>query len=172
MKKTQTAHLVYGPTASGKSTFARKLAGEQNAVRFAIDEWMHTLFASDVSPSMDMSWAMARVARCQAQMWATAEQTLGAGVDVVMEFGLFRQLDRDRVRGLVEAAGHRASLCFIDAELGARRARVLQRNKEKGGTFSFEVSPLMFEAMETVFERPDHEEQSRSVVIRSGDQNA
>lgn len=168
MNNPQIVHLVYGPTASGKSTYARKLAAERRAVRFAIDEWMHTLFASDVSPSMDMSWAMARVARCQAQIWATCEQILAAGAEVVLEFGLFRKLDRDRVQALVEAAGHTASFCFIDAELGVRRARVLQRNKEKGDTFSFEVSPSMFEAMEMVFERPSHEEQSRSVVVQSG----
>jgi hypothetical protein len=73
----RTAHLIYGPTAAGKSTYARKLAAEAHGVRFSIDEWMHALFGADVPERMDMSWVTPRVSRCQAQVSSVARQILG-----------------------------------------------------------------------------------------------
>lgn len=147
-------HLIYGPTAAGKSTYARKLATEVNGVRFAIDEWMHAMFAVDVPQRLDMSWVMPRVARCQEQIWCVAQQILGSGTDVVLELGLLRKIDRASIKAKVEQAGHLAVFHFVDAELPVRRQRVLQRNAEKGETYSFDVTPGMFEAMESYFERP------------------
>ena len=54
---------------------------------------------------------------------------------------------------------------FIDAELAIRRQRVLQRNEEKGDTYSFHVTPEMFEAMESYFERARESELLRSRFV-------
>jgi predicted kinase len=165
MTHPQTAFLIYGPTASGKSTVARQLAAEHNAVRFAIDEWMHALFGPDTPEKMDMAWVMPRVARCQARIWATCEQILASGRNVVLEMGLLRQQDRDRLQSLVEASGHVATLCFVDASLATRRQRVLQRNQQQGDTYSFQITPTMLDAMEHIFERPGADEARRSLVL-------
>lgn len=162
-----TAHLIYGPTAAGKSSYARKLAADLNGVRFAIDEWMHAMFGDDAPPRLNMSWVMPRVARCQAQVWSVAQQILGTGTDVVLELGLLRKSDRDAIKTLVEQAGHIAHFHFVDADLAVRRQRVLSRNAEKGETYSFEVTPEMFEAMETYFERPTDSELLGSHVIQT-----
>jgi predicted kinase len=165
MKIGQRVHLIFGPTAAGKSTYAKKLANETNAVRFAIDEWMHSLFGDDKPEKMDMAWVMSRVARCQSRIWSTCLQILATGTGVVLELGLLREKDRDRMKALVEEAGYQASFHFVDADLQTRRQRVMHRNIEKGDTFSFNVTPAMFDAMEAVFERPTESELSRSVVI-------
>jgi predicted kinase len=165
MPRSSTAHLIYGPTAAGKSTYARKLAAQKQAVRFAIDEWMHALFAPDKPAKMDMAWVMPRVARCQARIWDTSKQILATGNDVVLELGLLRAQDRDSMRSLVEAAGFATSFCFVDADLQVRRNRVVQRNADKGETYSFDITPAMFEFMETCFERPNAAELSRSQAI-------
>ena len=65
----QTAHLIYGPTAAGKSTLAQQMAAQINGVRFAIDEWMHAMFAEDMPDALEMRWVMSRVARCQNHIW-------------------------------------------------------------------------------------------------------
>ncbi|QAU33721.1 hypothetical protein EKL02_05710 [Janthinobacterium sp. 17J80-10] len=104
----QTAYLVYGPVGAGKSTYARTLAADRNAIRFAIDEWMQTLFGDDRPAAMDLAWAMARDLRWQ---------------------------------------------------------RTLQRNQDKGETYTFEVTPAMFEAMENYFERPGAQELCSTTVI-------
>jgi predicted kinase len=165
MSTHPTAHLIYGPTASGKSTYARALASQKQAVRFAIDEWMHALFAPDKPEKMDMAWVMPRLARCQARIWATSQQILATGKDVVLELGLLRAQDRDRMRSLVETAGFEASFCFVDADLQVRPSRVVQRNTDKGETYSFDITPAMFDFMETYFEPPNAVELSRSLAI-------
>jgi predicted kinase len=54
MTNSQTVHLIYGLTAAGKSTYAKALATEKNAVRFAIDDWMHSLYSQDKTETMNM----------------------------------------------------------------------------------------------------------------------
>lgn len=165
MRNCQTAHLIFGPTAAGKSTYAKKLANENNAIRFAVDEWMHALFADDKPEKMDMSWVMPRVVRCQTRIWSTCLQILASGTDVVLELGLLREKDRDRMKSLVEEAGFKVSFSFVDADLEVRKQRVLQRNLEKGETYSFDVTPAMFDAIELYFERPNEKELGRSLAI-------
>lgn len=168
MKTAQrTAHLIYGPTAAGKSVYARRLAAETHGVRFAIDEWTHALFGADLPEQMDLSWVMPRVARCQLQIWSVARQILDTGTDVVLELGLLRKSDRDVVRVQVEQAGHVPLFHFVDADVSIRRQRVLQRNEDKGETYSFDVTPEMFEAMEVHFERPTESELSGLQLVRA-----
>lgn len=165
MTTLATAFLVYGPTAAGKSTFAKKLSAERNAVRFAVDEWMHGLFGDDKPETMDVAWVMPRVARCQSRIWACSVQILATGTDVVLEMGLLRAHDRHRMQSVVEDAGYRAAFCFVDADRQVRRQRALQRNVDRGDTYSFDVTPGMFDAMETIFEHPNAAELRRSQVI-------
>ena len=133
-------------------------------VRFAIDEWMHAMFGSDVPDSMDMAWVMPRVARCQAQIWSVAEQILGTGTDVVLELGLLRRNDRAAIKTMVEQSGHVAVFHFVDADLEIRRERVVRRNVERGETYSFDVTPVMFDAMASYFDRPTESELSTSLL--------
>jgi len=172
MTNVQTVYLVYGPVGAGKSTYARELAADRNAIRFAIDDWMHTLFGDDRPQQMDLVWAMTRVARCEARIWATCQEILASGRDVVLEIGAMRATDRERLKSIVEAAGHRLALCFVDADREVRRQRVLQRNREKGDTYTFEVTPAMFDAMETYFERPDETELGSTTRISGESRNA
>lgn len=160
------AHIVFGPTAAGKSTYARKLATEVNGVRFAVDEWMHAMFGADMPERLDMSWVMPRVARCQSQIWSVAQQILGTGSDVVLELGLLRKMDRAAAKATVEKFGDVVLFHFVDADLPTRRQRVLDRNVERGETYSFDVTPVMFEAIESYFEPPTDSELSSPQLVR------
>ena len=42
-----TVHLIAGGSGAGKSTFARRLAGIENAVHLSIDDWMVMLYGPD-----------------------------------------------------------------------------------------------------------------------------
>src|SRR5450759_1489811 len=112
-----------------------------------------------------MDWVISRVARCQSRIWTTCLRILATGTEVVLELGLLRESDRDRMQSMVEEAGHKASFSFVDADREVRKQRVLHRNMEKGDTYSFDVTPAMFDAMERYFERPSQAELARSLVI-------
>lgn len=151
-------HCVCGPIAAGKSTLARSLAESNSGVRFAIDEWMHALYGPDRPESMNMGWLVPRLARCHDMIWSVASQVLARGKDVVMEPGLMTQAERAAFRAQAEAAGRGVRMHFVDAPRDVRLARLNSRNLERGETFSFEVTPAMFEFMEARYEAPSEDE--------------
>jgi len=86
---------------------------------------------------------------------------------VVLELGLLRRADRAAIKCKVENAGYAAVFHFVDADVATRRERLLRRNTEKGATFSFEVTPVMFDTMESYFERPIEDELSSAGHIET-----
>ena len=156
--KAATVHIVFGPQGAGKTTYARKLANETGAVQFSIDEWMAELFGPDLPNPIDFSWVMERVRRCEARVWSTASDVAGRGVDVVLDLGFMKAQQRSRFVALAQEIGLAAQLHFVTAPHALRRERVMARNASKGETYSFEVTPAMFDFMESQFESPSENE--------------
>ncbi|MFZ3005887.1 MAG: ATP-binding protein [Phenylobacterium sp.] len=164
---TATLHVIFGPSGAGKSTYAKQLARGEPAVHFAIDEWMARLFAADMPEPLEFEWMMARVERCEAQIWSVAASTMAAGTSVVLDLGLMRKTDRARVAEIAEACELPLQFHFVTASPDVRRARVLERNEVRGETFSIDVSPDMFDFIEGVFEAPDADELTGAIISES-----
>jgi len=168
-----TAYVVVGSTGAGKSTFARNLAAEAGAIRFAIDEWMTSLYFAERPPNAGFDWYMPRIERCLAVIWDVATQALARNLPVVLEIGLTRKQDREAFCAKVVAAGHQVALRVVDAAPEVRWLRVEQRNQQQGETFSFQVTREMFDFVETMWEAPDDAELARCLGTRTwtGDEN-
>jgi predicted kinase len=165
MQGAAAIHLIYGPIGAGKSTYARKLTQERQAIRFAIDDWMAALFGDDRPEPLTMAWAAERVGRCEKMIWQLSKDILASGRDVVLELGAMRKNDRSRIRGIANNNGYPIQFYFVSADRDIRRQRVLQRNEQKGETWSLHVTPAMFDAMDTFFESPSTDELSLSLQI-------
>jgi predicted kinase len=165
---TPCVHLVFGPVGAGKSTYARALAARDGGVRFAIDDWMHELFAPDLAPALDFAWIMARVRRCEQRIRATAQDVLRTGTPVVLDLGFMKAADRAVFRAWAAESGHAVRDHFVHAPAPLRAERVRARNEARGETFSFEVTPAMFELVEHLFEPPDAAELAGAVVLDTG----
>jgi len=161
---TATLHLVFGPIGAGKTTYAHALARREGAVAFVLDEWGARLFGPDVQGPPDFGWMLERLARCNALIWSTATGVLGAGASVVLDLGLMRRDQRERMRKLAREAGLPTQWHFVDAPQAVRRARVAGRNEAKGETFVREVSPEMFDMIEAIYEPPAPAELEGAVV--------
>ena len=164
---TATLHVIFGPSGAGKSTYAKQLARSEPAVHFAIDEWMARLFAADMPEPLEFEWMMARVERCEAQIWSVAASTIAAATSVVLDLGLMRKTDRARVAEIAEACELPLQFHFVTASSDVRRARVLERNEVRGETFSIDVSPDMFDFIEGVYEAPDADELKGAIISES-----
>jgi predicted kinase len=164
---TATLHVIFGPSGAGKSTYARELARMEPAVHFAIDDWMARLFAADMPEPLEFEWMMARVERCEAQIWSVAAATMAAGTSVVLDLGLMRKSDRARVAEIAEACELPLQFHFVTASSEVRRARVLERNEVRGETFAIEVNPDMFDFIEGVYEAPDDAELRGAIISES-----
>ncbi len=107
---------------------------------------------------------MERLRRCGALIWSTAVAVLAAGTSVILDTGLMRRADRERIRQSAEAAGLPLKWHFVDAPREVRGARIAGRNTAKGETFVMEVSPEMFEFLEGLYEAPTPAELEGAVV--------
>jgi predicted kinase len=161
-------HLVFGPQGAGKSTYARELATRVGGVRLSIDEWMGDLFGPDLTRPLNFAWIMARVQRCEQRIWVTASAIAVAGGSVVLDLGFMKVASRTAFRSRAEAAGLSVQLYVVSAPHELRRRRVLTRNTDQGATFSFEVTPTMFDVMEREFEPPTAEELAVATAVETG----
>lgn len=162
-----TLHVIFGPSGAGKTTYANAFARREKAVAFILDEWMARLFAPDMPEPIEYEWMIQRVARCEAQIWSVAAGVLATGTPVILDIGLMRKADRDRVREIAEAAGLPLQFHYVTASSEVRRARVAERNVVRGENFAIEVTPEMFEFVEGVFEAPAPAELEGAVVSES-----
>lgn len=160
-------HIVFGPQGAGKTTYSRQLASECRAVLFSIDDWMNQLYGPDLQKPLDFAWIMERVRRCEKRVWTTSLEFVKNGGDVVLDLGFMKVDNRTEFLDLAKASTLSAQLHFVDAPYDVRKKRVLARNTEKGETFSFEVTPAMFDFMEKEFQRPTDAERSTAMVFTS-----
>jgi uncharacterized glyoxalase superfamily protein PhnB/predicted kinase len=164
-------HLVVGPVGAGKSTFARRLAAGERALRLTLDEWMSALFGPDRPETGRREWYVERRERCLELIWVVAKAAAEAGSDVVLEPGLLRRTERESFYGRVEQAGLRLKLYALDASRDVRRARVMQRNDARGETFSMLVPLEFFELASDLWEPLEPDEcDGRDVTIRRTDE--
>jgi predicted kinase len=162
-----TLHAIYGPCGAGKTTYAHDFARRNGAVAFILDDWMARLFGPDIPTPIEYEWMLERVGRCEAQIWSTAAAVMATGTSVILDIGLMRRADRERVRQIAEGAELTLQWHFVDAPQDVRRARVQGRNSIKGETFAIEVPPDMFDFIEGVYEAPEPGELEGAILSLS-----
>jgi predicted kinase len=160
-------HLVFGSQGAGKSTYSRQLVQSTGATCFSIDEWMNELYSPDMPKPLNFAWIMERVKRCESRIWQTAKDVAQNGGNVVLDLGFMKVKNRLEFSNLAREAGLTVHMHYVTAPLELRRHRVLARNATRGETFSFEVTPQMFDFMEQQFEPPTQPELSVATVFDS-----
>jgi predicted kinase len=92
---------------------------------------------------------------------------LAAGTSVILDIGLMRRADRDRVRGIAGATDLPLQFHFVSASAEVRRARVADRNVVRGENFAIEVTPELFDFIEGVYEPPGPGELDGAIISES-----
>jgi predicted kinase len=105
MSETPTLHLTVGLPGVGKTTIARRLAHEHNAVRFTPDEWMIPLFGQE-QPEGKRNVLEGRL------IWL-ALSALRIGVNVVLDFGVWSKDERSALRALAASVGAKSELVYL-----------------------------------------------------------
>lgn len=157
--------LMVGNTGAGKSTFSRKLAAQEDAHIFAIDEWMNALFMMDMPPPGTFEWAMERIERLESQLLKETLKLLGRDINVILDFGFVSKEQRMRVENFFQDANRDVSAYYFDIPASTRWERVQKRNATQAETYQFHVSKKVFDFCETIFEPMDEEERKRAVII-------
>lgn len=139
--------LVCGLPGAGKTTLARTLTLELDAVRLCPDEWLADL-------GFDLFDESARD-RVEQRLWALAEDLVAVGATVVLENGFWGRAERDEKRLHARALGVPVELRYLDVPLEELQRRVAARNNVSG---SVVVPVELLSEYQGMFEAPTQAE--------------
>jgi predicted kinase len=145
--------LIVGLPGAGKTTMARRLEAERDALRFTPDEWMEPLFG--VSEDGGRRWVL------ESQLfWSVAGRALSLGVNVILDYGCWSETERDMFRNRAHELGARTEIVVLNPPLEVLWERLAARNAAlPEGTFH--ISREELEEYNTKFQAPDAAELAR-----------
>lgn len=114
--------LTCGLPGAGKTDLAKGLAPVRNAVRLTKDEWLWALGSTP--------WDEPTRERVERELWRLAQEILGFGVSVVLDFGLWARIERDELRSAARDLGVGVELHFLDVDSDELWRRIEARNTE------------------------------------------
>ena len=148
-----TLHLMVGLPCSGKTTKAKILEKEYNAIVLTLDKWHIKLFGND---TMEKTHDI-RHKIIEEMMLEIAERLLILGTNVILDFGFWGKEERMYLRNKAKEIGVNFKIHFMDVPKEELYKRLDKRNNElPAGTFEI-PKEKMDEYME-IFQRPEREE--------------
>ena len=153
-------HLICGKICAGKSTFARTLAREKNAVILSCDEIM-TLFPQ---PEGDEAYT-AVSAGVKAFLLRKAAETVACGANVILDWGFWRKADRAETSAFFAAKAISFEWYYLDISDARWRENIARRNAAPGPSDYFADEGLLQKCVRR-FEAPDAEEARNWHIIR------
>lgn len=141
--------LFCGLPGSGKTTLAKKLASEYQAVRLNTDEWMADLGFDPNDEDLHN--------KMQKRLWELAQEILRAGQDVILENGLWTRAERDDKRRDAQQLGVETELHYLNVPLDELVRRLETRNKASEHGHALVTREQIY-SFAKIFEAPDAEE--------------
>jgi predicted kinase len=140
---------MVGLPGSGKTTLAKELELEYDALRLTKDDWMMALFG----------WGDYRDKRevIEALLWNMGARALQLGVNVVLDYGLWARVEREEYRARAEALGARVDFRFLDVP----DEELLRRMEVRNSRRDVNDVPITVEQLKEYlprFQRPTEEE--------------
>jgi predicted kinase len=145
--------LIVGLPGAGKTSLARRLEVERDAIRLTPDEWMGALFG--VSEVEQRRWVL------ESQLlWSVAARVLTLGVDVILDYGCWAEEERELFRNRARELGALAEIVVLDLPLDLLWQRLEAREgTAMAGTFTISREDL--EEYAGIYQAPKHAELAR-----------
>ena len=143
-----------GKMAAGKSTLARELAGQDNAVLLVQDDFLARLFPGEI---VDIPGFMMYSSRLKDALGPHIGALLSRGLTVVLDFPGNTRDQRSWFRQLFESADVDHELHFIDASDDLCKRQLKERSKGYPAGTAW-TTDAEFDAITALFEAPALEE--------------
>lgn len=158
-------HLIVGNTGSGKTTYSNSLKEDIKGIIFSIDKWNKTLFLKDKTDDDGLDWFLERIERAESLILSLVLQLESVNMNSILDLGFSKLEHREKFRKFAKKNALKYKFHFINIPKETRKHRILERNKNKGETYEFEVSEENFEFMEGWFEKPTDIELKNAIII-------
>ncbi len=123
MTRRPTLFLTVGLPGTGKTTAARRIEAEENALRLTKDEWMKALYGLANPPSASDV--------IEGRLIDIGLRALELGVDVVIDFGLWGRDERSALRAAAADLGAVVELRYFELTRAEQRQRLDRRQAEE-----------------------------------------
>lgn len=150
---TGALHVLTGKIAAGKSTLAKRLAGETGGMVIAEDAWLSTLYPGEIADLADYRRSSERL---RAAIAPLIVEMVRRGQAVILDFPANTLASRAWMKGLADAAGVTATLHFLDPPDEECRARMHARNAS--GEHPYQVDDATFDQFTAHFVVPVDDE--------------
>lgn len=148
-----TLFLMCGLPGAGKTTLAKQLERERQALRLSPDEWIARLFGKGLTlPTLD--WCRDPVESVQ---WMVAERALTLGINVILDFGFWSRVEREDFRARAARLGAGSEIYFLDAPRALLLSRLAARNADLPAD-AFPVTEAQLSFWLSLFEPPTADE--------------
>jgi len=136
--------LTVGLPGAGKTTRAKEIEAEYEAIRLTKDEWVLKILGETASRTT----ADAISPRVEQALWQLALELLDYKNNVIIDFGLWAIEERKEFREVAERHGAKVYFVQCEASLEVLWERVRNREESKAGTLHIE-----YEEMKEWYER-------------------
>lgn len=154
MSKETTLHLICGKMASGKSTLARTLARNNNAILIVEDEWLSKLYPGEILTIKDYIQCSNRL---KTILTSHVVLLLMQGMSVVLDFPANTINQRNSLRSISKEAGIKHKLHYVEASDEKCKEQLKKRNIANPDQIAF-TSEKEFDAINQYFQAPTEEE--------------
>ena len=121
-----TLFLMVGLPGTGKTTEARRIETEENALRLTKDEWVKALYGpANPASASDV---------IEGRLIEVGLRALELGINVVIDFGLWAKDERSALRQAAADLGATVELRFFELPPAEQRARLDRRHAQEPHT--------------------------------------
>jgi predicted kinase len=117
-----TLHLTVGLPGTGKTTAARRLEAERNALRLTKDEWVKALYGRENPPAAQDV--------IEGRLVEVGLRVLQLGNDVVIDYGLWSRDERSALRQAAADLGAGVELHYFAVTTEEQRRRADRRQAQ------------------------------------------
>lgn len=149
-----TLFVMVGLPAAGKTSRAKEIEEEWQALRLTPDEWMNPLFGEPEGGKREILEGRF--------IWLTV-RALRRGISVVLDFGVWSKDERSALRFLAKSVGASCELVYLEIDQPEQRRRHDERFSTEPET-TFSMSDDDFRSFRAQFEAPDEAELLSSEV--------
>ncbi len=154
--------MTCGKICCGKTTYAKKIRNDLNAVILSIDEFMLALFGQYAGEKHDEY-----VNAIERILLEKSVEIVRSGTNVILDWGLWTRKKRCFMREFYNSAGIECEIRYIEIADDKWKQRIDSRNAlvTAGKTDDYYIDEALMSKAETLFEIPDEDEVDMCIKV-------